>query len=73
MAMRYQTVMLCGVCSWVGKRTLGENGRAVDPQDDGGWRRSKYMKISQLQALHAYALYWAIGVSSNSLYLLLLH
>jgi hypothetical protein len=57
-----------GICA-----LLGENGRAVDPEDVIGWQQSQVVMWPSGQALHlhAYALYWAIGVSSNVLYLII--
>ena len=61
----------CGVFCQVAKCALGENGRADDPRDDVGWQHSRVVMWPSGQALHAYALYWAIGFSSNVLYLLI--
>ncbi len=70
MMMWYQTVMCCGVWCGVAECALSENGSTVDPQDDVRWRQSQVVMWPPGQALHEYALYWAIGFSSNVLYLL---
>ena len=70
MTSKNRTDMRCLVWYQATKKTLGKNGRAVDPQDDVGWRRSQGVMWPSHQSLHAYTLCWAIGVSSNHVYLI---
>ena len=60
------------VCCQVVESARRDFGRTDDPQDDVGWRQSQVAMWPSGQALHAYALYWAIGFSSKGLYLLIL-
>jgi len=69
MTSKSRAVMRCGVFCQVAKCALGENGHPYDPEDDVGWWQSRVVLWPSGQALHSYALYWAIGYSSKGLYL----
>ncbi len=60
-----------GVWCYVAKCTTCDFGCTDDPQDDVGRRWSQVVMWPSGQGLHAYALYWAVGLSSKGFYLLL--